>query len=291
MARPRLFRKGKPLVPAWHEVRAGPAEGRWIYVAAESPMFREMVEGVYDPFFWQFLSRHDLRGSTVYDIGAHIGYHALCFERLTGPDGRVHVFEPNPQNLERMDMIRRRNGVEERIVRHPVALAERSGEGEFNFSTNIDNQTSSGGYLEGSHPPSDQSVYARAGFTRSVVPISTMDEIANDHPPARLGLIKIDVEGAEHEVLRGGRATIARHRPVLLIEIHSVICMMHVAELLTRLDYTMTVLDDRDAVAGRGRCFIAAEPSRKPGASPGDDASLGGTTDRSPPRREQSLLR
>ena len=260
MARLRL-RKKKPPAPAWHEVRSGPAKGRWIYVAAESPMFREMVEGVYDPFFWSFLNRHDLRGTTVYDIGAHIGYHALCFAGLTGPEGKVHVFEPNPHNLERMDMIRQRNGMEDQIVRHPVALSDQSGQCEFNFSTNVDNQTSSGGYLEGSHPPSDQSVYTRAGFIRSTVPVRTLDEVAREHPPARLGLVKIDVEGAEHAVLRGGHETIARHRPLLLIEIHSVICMMHVAEWLTRLNYRMTVLDDRDAVAGRGRCFIAAEPS------------------------------
>ncbi len=63
-----------------------------------------------------------------------------------------------------------------------------------------------------------------------------------------------DVEGAEHLVLKGGLETLTRERPLLLMEIHSVVCMLSVLELLHPLGYSARLLhEDRP-----GRCFIMA---------------------------------
>jgi hypothetical protein len=50
------------------------------------------------------------------------------------------------------------------------------------------------------------------------VPVETLDRVVAARKLDRLGLLKIDVEGAEADVIRGAAQTIARHRPVIVFE-------------------------------------------------------------------------
>jgi len=244
--------------PAWHEVGAGPARGRSLFVNARTRLFADMVAGDYDDFFWRYLDGRDLGGTTILDVGGHVGYHAICFAGLVGAGGHVHTFEPNSFNLERMGMLIERNGLGGRVTQHALALSDRGGAASFHFSSNIDNETSSGGFLEASHTPFGDEVYRKAGFVEQSVTTETLDTFVARACAGEIGLIKIDVEGAEGPVIAGAEETLRLHRPLILAEIHSVIAMMDVAQRLTRLGYTMRVLDDDGAIAGR--CFIAAEP-------------------------------
>ena len=49
----------------------------------------------------------------------------------------------------------------------------------------------------------------------------TLDSYVNCSGLDNISLIKIDVEGAERKVVRGGNKTILNHKPVLLVEVHS----------------------------------------------------------------------
>jgi len=57
---------------------------------------------------------------------------------------------------------------------------------------------------------------AEAHSEQRRVATATLDELLADASPA---LVKIDVEGAEHLVLRGGRRALARARPIIVVEI------------------------------------------------------------------------
>lgn len=52
-----------------------------------------------------------------------------------------------------------------------------------------------------------------------VVPVLTLDTYIESHP-ADVGLIKVDIEGAEQSFLRGARKTIEKYKPVLLLSIY-----------------------------------------------------------------------
>jgi hypothetical protein len=66
--------------------------------------------------------------------------------------------------------------------------------------------------------------------------------------------LKIDVEGSEHLVLKGAINVLKNFRPILLIEIHSIYCMLKVFEFLNLLNYKVDLLKEEID----GRCFIAA---------------------------------
>jgi len=67
-------------------------------------------------------------------------------------------------------------------------------------------------------------------------------------------LIKIDVEGAEHLVLEGGKKFIKQYKPIILLEIHSIFNMMKCYEFFSDLNYKLELLQQEPD----GRCFIAA---------------------------------
>lgn len=239
---------------AWRAVTGGPLEGAELLLPQGRPGFDAMLRGEYDAFFWPQLSDLELEGKLLVDVGAHIGYHALAFARLAGPGGLVLAFEPNPANRERLQLHLDRNpGKRAPVEVSPLALSDAAGEAVFRASRTVEDQTSSGGYLDGAAAPAGAADYHAAGFGSFAVDTATMDAVlsAYDRPPA---LIKIDVEGAEGAVLRGGRGALARTRPFLLIEIHSAEAMLEVARELLPAGYEITILE-RDRPA---RCFICA---------------------------------
>lgn len=241
-----------PSTPKMHTVQAGPLKGLQLFVNDAQPAFREMIAGSYDDYIWKAMPDM-LAGGVVLDIGGHIGYHSLGMAAKY-PDTKVVVFEPNPANLARLRKHVEVNQLVDRIEVQPVALAESNGTTVFNLSANIDDQTSSGSYLESGSPPLEQEVYARAGFVGSEIQVYRLDDIVESCGWGPIHVLKIDVEGAEHLVLAGGLATLERDRPVLLIEIHSVVCMLKVLELLHPLGYTAELLHEDRA----SRCFIVA---------------------------------
>ncbi len=147
------------------------------------------------------------RDAVVVDVGAHVGEYAIPLAR----GGRtVHAVEPNPVAVARLRQNCRRNGADLPVHVHPVGLGDRETETTFYRST---------------YPK--LSAFDGAATTRwganvagtDEVQVRTLDGLVADggDPP---DAVKVDVEGAELAVLRGGEATIARHHPLLVVEHH-----------------------------------------------------------------------
>lgn len=153
-------------------------------------------------------------GDTVVEVGAHIGYIAMFFSHLVGPRGRVITFEPGENNLP--------------YVRANVAplgnvrLVEKAvGDRAATMKLNIENLTGQNNSLldhfEGL--TANQRAAAVATEVRAVdVEVITLDSYcaAENVRPA---LVKIDVEGFEHEVLLGAKEVLATHRPIVMVEV------------------------------------------------------------------------
>lgn len=228
--------------PAVHGVQAGPLKGARLLVDAARPAFRDMVAGTFDAFIWPALPQPPWNG-LVLDIGAHVGYHALAFAAMD-PAARVVAFEPNPANTGRLrENLALNPALAARIEVQERALGDANGELRFCASDNVDDETSSGGHLQDVTPPLDQEVYARSGFRTTAVQVRRLDDLAREQAWGRVALMKIDVEGAEHMVLKGAEGILRRDHPCLCIEVHSVACMQAVDAILLPLGYTIRLLD------------------------------------------------
>ncbi|RMD72676.1 MAG: FkbM family methyltransferase [Bacteroidetes bacterium] len=156
----------------------------------------------------RFLVRHLPQGATVVDVGAHFGYFTLLAARLVGPGGRVHAFEASPATFEVL-----RANVQDwhRVHAEHMACSDAAGKVAFyEFPA---------AWSEYNTLRPEQ--YARANWRGKVqarrveVPAMPLDAVVDDRPVA---LVKIDVEGAEPQVVAGMQRILARHQPVVVME-------------------------------------------------------------------------
>ena len=137
--------------------------------------------------------------STCIDVGAHEG-SVLAEIVRKAPDGRHIAFEPLPHFAAQL-----RTSFPSVDVRE-IALSDRPGVVPFNF---VRTNPAYSGFRRRTYPGVEE-------VEEIMVQTAALDDcLAADMMPT---LIKIDVEGAEAEVLRGATRTIAAHRPVILFE-------------------------------------------------------------------------
>lgn len=244
----------KKRVANWHVIESGNLKNREIFV--DGTLHKEFVEGNYDQFFSNYLSKLDMRGKVVFEVGAHIGYHAMQFAQLVGEAGAVYAFEPNTFNRERFQLNLTKNTDLAKIIKlYDVAVSDCEGQIEFNFSSNVDDGKSSGSFIRGAHTPYQEEFYDDIGFKKM-----TVKTVSLDHASALLNinnipyLIKIDVEGAENLVLQGAVNIIEKFKPILLMEIHSIYNMFKTCEFFYSKNYKIELLQEEID----GRCFVAA---------------------------------
>jgi FkbM family methyltransferase len=146
-------------------------------------------------------------GMTVADVGAHLGYFTLILARLAGPCGRVFAFEPLASHRRLLRRTLAINGLDQVTLR-PEAVGGRTGGAILEEWVN-----SAMSRLSSGDPPT---YCVRRHAVREI----RLDDWEADERPARLDLVKLDVEGRETAALAGAAATLARHRPLLVLELH-----------------------------------------------------------------------
>jgi FkbM family methyltransferase len=152
---------------------------------------RDIYAGTYEPFEARYLRSFLRPGMRVVDIGANIGYYTLLAASRVGPDGKVLSFEPGPYAYERLARAIRENGIA--IVEcRPVALGDNSGTATLYVPRES----------EGNYNPS-LSPYLPNMLTVEV-PVERLDEALDRSGESHIDLMKVDVEGHELEVFRGG---------------------------------------------------------------------------------------
>jgi FkbM family methyltransferase len=135
-----------------------------------------------------------IAGGTVIDIGANIGELGLFCNAL---GCRVLAIEPDPINFDALTANARGTSIE------PANLALWDTETELTFYSAV--------------ARADSSLIKPADFERSfAVRTKTLDGFASESGVDRAVLLKMDAEGAEPEVLRGGRETLLRTRFVTI---------------------------------------------------------------------------
>lgn len=148
-------------------------------------------------------------GDTAIDVGGHIGFFTMQMAAMVGASGRVYAFEPLDTNAELLERSIAENRFADRIVFQRVAVGASSGMATLTFPAETLN--SGGAYLlrDGTAP--------LTGNQMTRVPAVALDDLAIKRP---VRLIKMDVEGAEPQVLRGAQRLLREDRPTLLSELH-----------------------------------------------------------------------
>lgn len=184
-------------------IASGPAAGLHFDAGADTVRFEK---GDYEQPVQQALASLARQGDVCYDIGANLGFFSILLGRLVGPTGIVHAFEPVPANaavIERNTRLNEFNNV--RVMR--VALTRSDGEAELLLAQHV-----GGAVLADAGAPPDP-----AG--RLAVATAAVDSLLARGELAPPRLVKIDVEGAEMDVLLGMERTLREHAPIIVLEL------------------------------------------------------------------------
>ncbi|MGA2052596.1 MAG: FkbM family methyltransferase [Opitutales bacterium] len=155
----------------------------------------------------------ELRVTHFFDIGANVGTYAWSARELA-PEVEVFLFEPDPLNVKLLKRTLQRNALAGVHLWEGV-VAGRSGARSFL----VDEASGTVGSLRDDSAKS-HSLQSAYHLARSIsVAATTLDDyvekVRGERPEA---VIKIDVEGAEAEVLEGGRGFVRKLRPLLIVE-------------------------------------------------------------------------
>jgi FkbM family methyltransferase len=163
--------------------------------------------GDYDPKITWVCRRVLRAGDCFLDIGANMGVYSLYAAGIVGSRGAVHAFEPQRGLATALERSARLNHFEQLHV-HAVALSDRTGEMPLYVPD---------GEMQAASLSPDERLAASVGL----VPLRGCAEYLEGLALGAVRLIKLDVEGHEEQVLRGGLRFLEVTRPpVIVFESH-----------------------------------------------------------------------
>jgi FkbM family methyltransferase len=170
-------------------------------------MFQRVI-GLYEVKKHKALQTFLKPGGSFIDVGANKGDFSLLAARLVGGDGKVLAFEPEPENCKWIEKSIKINGYKN-IMLYEIALSDQNGEAKLFISD-----------LSGLHSLIPDLEFRDRGAID--VKTRTLDNFLEEIGFAdHFDVIKIDVEGAELQVLNGASNTLIKsNNLVLLIDIH-----------------------------------------------------------------------
>jgi FkbM family methyltransferase len=161
-------------------------------------------------------------GQNIVEVGANIGAHTVALAKAVAPQGQVIAFEP-----QRACFAFLQAQIALNQITNIVALNEGVGRERGRLFLPTVNYAAVGNF-------GGISLTADPAKGSHAVTVVTLDERLRDVPVA---LIKIDVEGMEEDVLRGGMQLIKAHKPILYVENDRVAKSAELVKLILALGY------------------------------------------------------
>jgi FkbM family methyltransferase len=146
------------------------------------------------------------------DIGANIGSFSLVAAHVA-PKGEVHSFEPSGHHFSRLSHNVALNGFGN-VVLNQKGLHDQPGTATLFLPKSVGEINNSGAaslYHDAAQSSGNQ--------VTEEVSLIRLDDYVRDKAIDRIDMIKIDIEGAEFSALKGAVETLARFRPVVLMEL------------------------------------------------------------------------
>ena len=156
---------------------------------------------VYNHGISQLNSVDTFKDKDILDVGGFIGDSVLMLAPLT--TGKVHIFEATNENYNHMLKTIELNGIKNAVPVH-TAVGDKPGEIELRFNGSASSQND---------------IMVKNPKYVEKCPVITIDDYVREHN-LNVGLIKVDIEGAEQSFLRGAYETIRTQKPTLLISIY-----------------------------------------------------------------------
>ena len=182
-------------------------------------------------------------GDTVIDIGAHIGRYTITSSKQVGNTGKVLAIEADPDNFQ--------------LLKRNIALNKLTNVMPLNYAV-FSERTKMKLYEQSASAKYNSLMLARAAKTKNYVEVNadTWDSILKLNEVNQVNWIKIDVEGAEFEVLKGSTKTLSTDNVSLFIEIHNIDDPSHYHNIIDFLKYRNYEITFEQRYEGSGESHV-----------------------------------
>ncbi|HSE29134.1 MAG TPA: FkbM family methyltransferase [Candidatus Saccharimonadales bacterium] len=165
-----------------------------------------LLGGYYEKLQLTIYAELAKKADVIIDVGANIGLYSSIGAKNLKKSSKLIAFEPIPDNIDLLKSNLQLNGLQDKVTIVPKALGEDDRKLELYLSSKSIGNHSAGGSG------------ARGYGDVLEVDQTTIDAYTNKAKLKTVDLIKIDVEGYDGYVLKGGLKTIAKYHPALMIE-------------------------------------------------------------------------
>jgi FkbM family methyltransferase len=146
---------------------------------------RFILGSEYEANYDKEFAKQIVSGDRVWDVGANVGYYTNLFADRVGPEGLVFAFEPSPHNFPRLE----------------AACAERTNVQLFNMGLGDEDATL--GFEQGADDLGATSRVVEPSEATISVAVRSGTNVLGERLAEAPNIVKIDVEGFEHEVIMG----------------------------------------------------------------------------------------
>jgi len=174
---------------------------------------------------------------TFIDIGANIGKFSIIMGKKLDDKGKVLAIEPHPKNFKILQKNIELNNLKN-VTTLNLACSNKKG----NLQLFLD-EDGTGGHS------TIKSKKTKAGNNKIWVKAETLDSIIKKEKIKKVNLIKIDVEGAEANVLRGAIKTLNKSRPKIIFEAWDEQYLKKVKKILNKFNYKIKKLPEENYLA------------------------------------------
>jgi FkbM family methyltransferase len=170
-----------------------------------------------EPEVFAWMRRLLRSGATALDIGANVGFHSAYMARLVGSSGSVFAFEPSPANLKVLRYHIGINNLKQVRVLDKAVSDQDGGSIPFFLLNGGDHPSNSLAFHREEIPNLDKTLRRNARVLN--VHSITVDRFCAENGVVP-NLIKVDVEGAELQVLQGSAEILCSARPYVILAVH-----------------------------------------------------------------------
>lgn len=209
------------------KILSGPLQGRYFSMPQLERL--SFALGTYEPHVLQCMKQFIKPGAITYDIGANAGYFTLVMSVLVQHNGGVFAFEPDSKNFSALGKNLKDNDVEN-VKIFQRAVSDNTGELIFaSFECSLV------GHIATPNTP-DDAILRQVKSTK-------LDDFVYEEGFPKPTFIKIDVEGAEEQVIVGADRLIREAKPVILAEVREGEIYRNIVDFLIDRDYHVEYLE------------------------------------------------
>lgn len=180
-------------------------DGRELFLDSKNDSYKYVYFlGEYESVISNIFRRLINTGDICLDIGANIGWYTTLFQKLVGLAGHVHAFEPVPHLFKDLERNVKINATPDNVTLNNFALGNEEKNVKMHVFTDLPDGHSS------------ISAFASSKFETFTASMQTLDEYISDHKINHVGVVKVDVEGAELLVLQGASKIFEQEKPPIL---------------------------------------------------------------------------